>query len=204
MPDGWIHLVPTDWWPWMVAAAGALSLIALALLMSVVMRQKNLLSHTRPQMTPARQRTLERDVSNLLDDLADMARQVGSQLDAKAVRLEALIREADDRLKQLDGANREARTRSSEFSAPTALSPAPAEQPAHPALTPMDAIDVRPVVPSPAPSSDWPDQRHVEIYTLADQGLALQDIAQRLRRPSGEVELILALRHKVRRAGHAD
>jgi hypothetical protein len=39
-----------------------------------------------------------------------------------------------------------------------------------------------------------PDPRHVEVYTLADQGLALAEIAQRLKRPNGEVELILALR----------
>ncbi len=40
-------------------------------------------------MTPAQQRTLERDVSNLLRDLSEMARQVGSQLDAARLRLEA-------------------------------------------------------------------------------------------------------------------
>jgi DNA-binding NarL/FixJ family response regulator len=38
------------------------------------------------------------------------------------------------------------------------------------------------------------DPRHVEVYRLADQGQSPHQIAQRLNRPSGEIELILALR----------
>jgi hypothetical protein len=38
------------------------------------------------------------------------------------------------------------------------------------------------------------DPRHAEVYELADKGLPNRDIAQRLNRPSGEIELILALR----------
>jgi hypothetical protein len=38
------------------------------------------------------------------------------------------------------------------------------------------------------------DPRHAEVYRLADQGQTPQQIAQRLGRPSGEIELILALR----------
>jgi hypothetical protein len=45
--------------------------------------------------------------------------------------------------------------------------------------------------PPPAPSID---PRHAEIYALADQGRSPRDIATHLGRPSGEIELILALR----------
>ncbi len=38
------------------------------------------------------------------------------------------------------------------------------------------------------------DPRHAEIYVLADQGRSSREIAHQLRRPDGEVELILALR----------
>ena len=38
------------------------------------------------------------------------------------------------------------------------------------------------------------DPRDLEIYQLSDQGLAPREIAQRLARPAGEIELILALR----------
>jgi hypothetical protein len=39
-----------------------------------------------------------------------------------------------------------------------------------------------------------PDPRYEQVYTLADQGSTAQEIARKLDRPSGEVELILALR----------
>jgi hypothetical protein len=40
------------------------------------------------------------------------------------------------------------------------------------------------------------DRRHAAIYELADAGLSAGQIAQRLSRPNGEVELILALRSR--------
>ena len=40
------------------------------------------------------------------------------------------------------------------------------------------------------------DPRHAEVYVLADQGHSPHAIAQRLERPYGEIELILALRDK--------
>lgn len=38
------------------------------------------------------------------------------------------------------------------------------------------------------------DPRHAQVYALADQGRSSNEIAQQLHRPSGEIELILALR----------
>jgi hypothetical protein len=43
-------------------------------------------------------------------------------------------------------------------------------------------------------AEDEEDRRHADVYTMADQGLDSRQIAQRLARPSGEIELILALR----------
>jgi len=40
------------------------------------------------------------------------------------------------------------------------------------------------------------DPRHVAIYELADSGMNAAQIAQRLSRPRGEIELILALRSR--------
>jgi DNA-binding NarL/FixJ family response regulator len=40
------------------------------------------------------------------------------------------------------------------------------------------------------------DSRHMEIYTLADEGHDSREIARRLSRPLGEIELILALRSR--------
>jgi hypothetical protein len=52
----------------------------------------------------------------------------------------------------------------------------------------------------PAPKPQAPlheeDQRHAAVYALADSGLNAAQIAQRLARPNGEIELILALRSR--------
>jgi DNA-binding NarL/FixJ family response regulator len=55
---------------------------------------------------------------------------------------------------------------------------------------------VRPPVQPPAPRTGPGlfEPRHAEVYNLADQGRSLQEIAKTLDRPSGEIELILALR----------
>jgi hypothetical protein len=56
--------------------------------------------------------------------------------------------------------------------------------------------DAPPKEESIAPRAVLPpiDPRHAEVYRLADAGLPNRDIAQQLNRPSGEIELILALR----------
>jgi len=47
---------------------------------------------------------------------------------------------------------------------------------------------------APAPPRSNEDARYAEIYALSDRGEAPQEIARKLDRPRGEVELILALR----------
>jgi len=46
---------------------------------------------------------VERQMQNLLMELAELSRQVGEQLDARAAKLEALLKQADDRIAQLQG-----------------------------------------------------------------------------------------------------
>jgi hypothetical protein len=113
----------------------------------------------------AQQRAVEREMSNVLVELSEMARQITAQLDSRAARLEALIQEADQKIAR--------------------LSEAP---PAGESLRPG---------PPPQQMPPPPDSRHQMIYDLADQGLTPRDIAARLRQPSGEIELILALRAKI-------
>jgi hypothetical protein len=58
------------------------------------------------------------------------------------------------------------------------------------------------VRPDPPPGAQEPadleDPRHAPVYLLSDAGMNPAQIAQRLNRPGGEVELILALRSKKR------
>jgi small-conductance mechanosensitive channel len=50
--------------------------------------------------------------------------------------------------------------------------------------------------PPPRAPQREEDQRHAAVYALADSGLTAGQIAQRLARPEGEIELILALRSR--------
>jgi hypothetical protein len=117
-----------------------------------------------PSSSLAQQRAVERQMSDLLVELAEMTRQLNAQIDTRAAKLELLLREADDKLAALR------RAIGGNVSSVVSLSPSP------------DATDAE------------VDPRHVEVYTLADQGRSPVEIAHHLRRPYGEVELILALR----------
>jgi hypothetical protein len=124
------------------------------------------------RITPSQQRQVEQQMSSLLVEMSEMARQVTSQLDTRAARLEVLIQQADQRIEQLRAATpaRDAAISDADEPAQVRLRPADAEAPA--------------------------DPRHTQVYDLADQGLTSRQIAERLDRPDGEIELILALRPK--------
>jgi hypothetical protein len=148
---------------------GALAL-AYIVLRPMMKRKRDPLERGPAQGSMAQQRAVERQMQNLLVDLNEMARQIGAQLDTRAARLEALIREADAKIAQLRGAGPHG---SSDHATPDhASSP--------------ETIASAPVsVASP---------HHAEVYALADEGRGAKEIAATLNRPSGEIELILALR----------
>lgn len=140
----------------------------------------------------ARQRSVERDMSNLLVELSEMSRQLTAQLDTRAAKLEVLLREADEKLAALRA----------EAGRPLEVVGEPRE------LPPRHSVDRgfhRPLVESDdslllthTPVRSTPtvetDARHAAVYELADEGHSAHEIARHLDRPSGEIELILALR----------
>jgi hypothetical protein len=135
-------------------------------------------------MSVSQQRQIERDISNLVVEMLETARQMTAQLDTRAARLELLIQEADTRLDALKSAGA--------TPAPAPHSPADLpilarSLPAEPAPTPA------PAEPEPEPETP-PDPRYADVYAMADQGRSTHEIARLLDRPNGEVELILALR----------
>ena len=131
-----------------------------------------------PFSSLAQQRTVERQMQNLLVELSEMTRQLSAQLDTRAAKLEQLIKDADERIARLGGGNGE----------PAPRLVFPVEPESHEAAPPS------PPPPAPAPAVVELDPRHAEIYSLADEGRDAREIAAKLNRPSGEVELILALR----------
>ena len=153
-------------WPWLLAAAGAVALAIIVLLVWLIFRQPHAPAQRAGSIPLAEQRSIERDITSLMNDLAEMARQLNRQIDGRCARLEQLLRAADERIEQLSNAEQNARR--------DAPGPSPAD--------------------GKKPDPDEPDPRHVEIYRLCDEGMGARQIAQRLDRPAGEIELIIALR----------
>jgi hypothetical protein len=125
-----------------------------------MLRKKDPLARPPAFASLAQQRSVERQMQNVLVEMAEMARQITAQLDTRAAKLEMLIKEADQKLAALKSATE-----------PSSLPQAQAEMESAP-----------------------PDPQHAQVYALADQGHSPGQIAQQLKRPSGEIELILALR----------
>jgi hypothetical protein len=150
---------------WVVLAVGALATLYL-LMRPRLKAKKDPLEH-RPALGVSQQRQIERDMSNLMVEMLETARQMTAQLDTRAARLEVLIEQADQRLSALRSGT----------SADTVSPPGEQSTPAQ-------------VETSEIP----PDPRHADIWALADKGQSPSDIARQLNRPNGEIELILALR----------
>lgn len=158
---------------WFAIAVGIMGL-AYLLLRPKFGRKKRDPLESVPRLSLSQQRSLEREMNNLVVELSEMARQITAQLDTRATRLELLIKEADSKIAELQRLQ-------------NAAGEGAVSQPAKPSAP----------SPDPAPESSpesAEDLRYSEIYALADAGHSAQDIAQRLDRPSGEIELILALR----------
>jgi len=130
-----------------------------------------------PQRSLAAERSTERQMQSLVLELEQLSRTMAGQLDAKAAKLEALIAQANDAADRLESASR----------------PAGPEAPPN-RLAGELAEAVRNGKSGPAESGLAGLSAHRDIYALADAGEPLAKIAQKTKRPAGEVELILALR----------
>ena len=130
----------------------------------------------------AQQRSTERQFETLLVEFSEMSRQMTAQLDTRSAKLEALIQDADERIARLDALSQQAPPRPN-----FAISAEPAAT--KPAIDPVVIARADDVAPSPPI-----DPGHAEVYRLSDDGQGVHAIATALGRPSGEVELILALR----------
>jgi hypothetical protein len=163
-----MNLLAFDWLqndPIGRGVALAMAVLGLAyILLRPKLKKKDPLAKPMPVATLTQQRAVERDMNHVLVELSAMARQISAQLDTRAAKLEVLIQEADQKIAQLRD------------------------------LSGGSAPHAAPAAPADTETSPHVDPRHAEIYQLADEGLVPSQIAQRLDRPDGEIELILALR----------
>lgn len=160
---------------WLLVCAGALTLVYAV--MRPGFRKKNDPLAKSPPSSLAQQRAVEREMTHLLVELSEMARQVSAQLDTRAMKLELLIKEADEKIARLQ-----------------ALSPEETQQVMAAAESALSAHASHELPRAAAPAAV--ESRYQSIYELADQGASAVDIARQLDRPRGEIELILALRAK--------
>jgi len=151
------------------------------------------LNKSQPFSSLAQQRAAERDMSNLLVELSEMARQITAQLDTRAAKLESLLKDADARIHALHQLGATPHNGQPDPHVPTtAEAPAPSAAPLLPGPHPYSPAST--TATAAAPPTDPINPRYAEIYTLADQGHTPQEIAHQLGRPNGEIQLILALR----------
>jgi DNA-binding NarL/FixJ family response regulator len=139
-------------------------------------------------------RRIRDDMEKLLAELDQLSARMNRQLDEKHSLLQDAIKDADQRifaLRTLVQSTRGGKTSSSEG----------AQAPhAQPTGQPRRSSMHGPSAPSQGGTvSDDLDPRMRRIYQLADQGMAAQEIAQRLKDHVGEVELILHLRQMAQR-----
>ncbi len=107
------------------------------------------------------------NATNEAAELRAVAKEIGIELDAAAARLESLVAQARDEGDRLERLIRQ----SSELKQRNDHAPARLRE----------------------TSPDTPSE-HRDVYTLADRGLSPIEIATKLNRPTGQVELILNLR----------
>lgn len=123
------------------------------------------------------ERGVKGDLEGLMVEIEELSKRVGTRLDVKIVQVERLIRDADQRIAELQ------RLQGSADPSSTGLTPGsnPSSQQAHAAASPS---------PEPPPG----DELSRNVYRLADSGHTPVEIARTLREHVGKVELILALR----------
>ncbi|MEM9414024.1 MAG: hypothetical protein AAGA29_00925 [Planctomycetota bacterium] len=134
------------------------------------------------------------DMQGLMVEIEQMAKRLGAQLDAKTVHIEKAIREADERIAQLEAL----RALSPDVQPTQGEVPEAPEESAPPAVLAIPPDTSVPAQPPPEaePPADAPftDPLMGRVYALADAGKGPQAIAQELQEQVGKVELILALR----------
>ena len=135
-------------------------------------------------------------------ELLAAAQNIAEQLDARAAQLERTLQAANARIAQLEQVGAAA-VSGARASAPTQAPATPQRARSNaPTVAPSELRESKPRDPSRDPMVATPaafTTSHRDIYDLADQGMTPVQIAQKLSKPTGQIELILNLR----KAAHA-
>jgi len=158
----------------------------------LLLRTKKNLARQRMSEPIASMNRLETDEGSDGTDSCELAmhekaRVFSAQIDTKLALLQTLIAEAQEAATRLEAAL----SREAELHAPLS------DEPDSTGLA-LDQLDPKKFLMEPSPTADamgaTAADRREEIYTLADYGFNVGEIARRIGRPRGEVELVLSLR----------
>ena len=130
-------------------------------------------------------------IGELMAELADLARQINGELDTRTARLELLLREADRKIAVLKQTSVSVSTKMAALEA----SGSPGDEGGDgDEAGEMAGAEDQGAENRDYPLPDTPGNR--QVIELIEQGLSGSEIAERLGRPMGEIELIMALRGK--------
>lgn len=155
-------------------AVVALTLVMLSTRRRIRKSQRQKVTDPLPLVSSAlrEQNQAARNLEEVMLELDELSRQIHGRLDTKLVRLEVVIRDADQRIDLLSRLLQ--RTEGLSGTDITLDQEAPSE--------------------SPPPPDGTDDARHSDIFSLADAGRSPLEIARETGKTTGEIELILALR----------
>ncbi len=173
--------------PWTMDASSLayILMIVIAVSLAIIVTKRRIMRSQRSANIPARElyeqlkseNGAKRELEALMLELDELARQLMGRLDSRFAKLEATIKDADERIDRL---NRMIRAKNGH----TALDVTVDE----------DGTDGLTSIGKAESQSREPDDPHAEVYRLADQRLTPVEIATKVGRSTGEIELILSLR----------
>jgi hypothetical protein len=170
-----------------VLMAGGVAILATMLLIRARRRARRSAARERPVVgQPPRtpDTVTARTLEQLMVEVQELTRLCAAQMENRAVRLEKLIRDADERLERLERAGGGATT-----------SPHLHRPQVEVRGGGTGALGGRAGAPLMA-TLDGPDPLTRQVYRLADDGRSAVEIARELDEQIGKVDLILALRDR--------
>ena len=164
-------------------SVGQLAILVAAVVgLTILMRStaRRVRASKQVSATPPKERYVEyqeasravRNMGQVMLELDQLSREVHGRLDTKLVRLETIIRDADERIERL-----------------SRLAKAGEDRP-----SPEITVDEEASQVPGTPGGGAQDRRHTRIFELADSGLTTLEVAKQVGQTPGEIELILSLR----------
>lgn len=132
---------------------------------------------------------LQQSLTALLHELQTLSRDITLDLEEKLAELKELVQIADTKLEELTPNDVENKEVDAQEIQPQMEKVEPAEE------FEEDESDLQ-IIVEDGDTPPNPSNRYQAIYKMADEGLAIDEIAREIQMGKGEIQLILSLRKK--------